>query len=80
MHISQGYSEDNIRKSGVKSCFIIFMIATLEYIILQDLTPLLCASAASKLSHLANVEVTGAARPYRAASVLTAEQGLRARI
>jgi hypothetical protein len=23
MHISQGYSEDNIRKSGVKSCFII---------------------------------------------------------
>ena len=40
MHISQGYSEDNIRKSGVKSCFIIFMIAMLEYIILQDLTPL----------------------------------------
>ena len=42
MHISQGYSEDNIRKSGVKSCFIIFMIAMFEYIILQDLTPLLC--------------------------------------
>jgi hypothetical protein len=46
MHISQGYSEDNIRKSGVKSCFIIFMIATLEYIILQDLTPLLLLSSA----------------------------------
>jgi hypothetical protein len=44
------------------------MIATLEYITRPD--PI----AASKLSYLANVEVTGAAVPYRGASVLTAEQ------